>query len=234
MIIAVGFYLVAMYNGLRTRSEGVKRGNSDLAGVMRKRVTLVNQLVDICKGYGEHEKLTHITVSESASGLVENMSAARATNTVIDRVTALAANFPDLKANGTYEKLMDQLQVIETEIQGRREVYNREVESYNTQRAKFPAVFFSEKLGFPEAPYFQTDAEGLETPIVFRTDDGALLRETMKRLGDNATTRGAALARKAGAHIDQIREERKRQVEGGSGATGVSTALPEEGGSLRE
>ena len=199
-------YAIKTYNGLRLRSEGVKRSNSDLTGMLRKRVTLVNQLIDICKGYGEHEKLTHITVSEGATNVAESASIARAANTVIDRVTAIASNFPDLKANHTYEKLMDQLHSIEGEIQQKRELYNRMVELYNTQRATFPAVLFSDTLGFPEAPYYQTNEDGLDAKIEFKTDDGAILRETMKRIGDNATERGKLLAQRAGAQIENFRE----------------------------
>lgn len=201
-------YAIKTYNGLRIRSEGVKRSNSDLTGMLRKRVTLVNQLIDICKGYGEHEKLTHITVSEGTTNVAESASIARAANTVIDRVTAIASNFPELKANRTYEKLMDQLHSIEGEIQGKREAYNRAVETYNTQRATFPAVLFSETLGFPEAPYYQTNEEGLDANIEFKTDDGAILRDTMKRIGDNATERGKLLARRAGAQIENFRDAR--------------------------
>ncbi|HCC00671.1 MAG TPA: hypothetical protein DEP42_05590 [Ruminococcaceae bacterium] len=206
LLVGIFGYAIKTYNGLRFRSEGVKRSNSDLIGMLRKRVTLVNQLIDICKGYGEHEKLTHITVSEGATNVAESASIARAANTVIDRVTAIASNFPDLKANRTYEKLMDQLHSIEGEIQEKRELYNRTVELYNTQRATFPAVLFSDTLGFPEAPYYQTNEDGLDAKIEFKTDDGAILRETMKRIGDNATERGKLLAQRAGAQIENFRE----------------------------
>lgn len=229
VVIAIGAFLISIYNALRTRSESVKRANSDMIGMMRKRVTLVNQLVDICKGYGEHEKLTHITIAENVSSLAESALAARSVNAVIDRVTALAASFPELRANGTYEKLMDQLSAVENDIQTRREQYNRAVEAYNTKRASFPAVLFSDALGFPEAPYFRTTEDGLEVPVEFRTDDGALLRDTMKRIGDSAATRSKELARKAGAQIDQFREQRAQAGHDTAASTADRPETPPDG-----
>jgi LemA protein len=46
------FYAVRTHNSLRSRSEKVKRAYSDLLGEMRKHATLANQLIDICKDYG--------------------------------------------------------------------------------------------------------------------------------------------------------------------------------------
>ena len=63
----VAVWAVQLYNRLRTRSEAVKRAQSNLVGELKKRATLANQLIDIAKGYGDHEKLTHLTVASQTS-----------------------------------------------------------------------------------------------------------------------------------------------------------------------
>lgn len=195
MLVGTAAFAIKTYNDLRRTSERVKRARSDLMGMLRKRITLVNQLIDVCKGYGEHEKLTHLTVAENMTSLTDGLTMAVQTHSALNRVAAIAASFPDLKASTTYEKLMDQLQAVESELQTKREIYNQTVERYNTARASFPTVFVAEALGFPAAPYFETDEEGLETPLSFQTDDGALLKQTVRRLGDTAALRTRDLAR---------------------------------------
>lgn len=219
----VGF-LIKSYNVLRLGSEQVKRAHSDLLGMLRKRATLVNQLIDICRGYGDHEKLTHITVAESASSLAESASMSRQVDAVMDRVTAITTRFPELKANGTYEKLMDQIHHIENDIQDKREAYNRCVEGYNTQRATFPNVLFSESIGFPPAPYFSTDESGLENTAIFSTDDGTMLRDTMRRLGDKATSHGKALAQQAQQHVSNARSKLSAAAQDQASAVETHTA----------
>jgi LemA protein len=224
VIVGAVLFAIKTYNGLRAGSEGVKRANSDLQGELRKRATLANQLIDVCKGYGDHEKLTHVTVANQTASLADSASLARSTNTVIERVTAFAANFPDLKANNTYGKLMGQLEDIENLLQEKRESYNRAVEHYNTHRASFPTVLFSEQLGFPEAPYFKTDETGLDEIAHFKTDDGTMLREQMSRLGDAAGQAGRRLASQTSKAIEQVRER-----SGNGSALAAATELSETG-----
>jgi LemA protein len=205
-VVVVIAFLIKTYNGLRRGSELVKRASSDMQGELRKRATLVNQLIDVCKGFGEHEKLTQITVAGATSSVAESASLARSTNTVIERVTAFAANFPELKADQTYVKLMGQIQGIENVLQEKREIYNRCVQEYNTDRASFPTVFFSEKWGYPEAPYFKTDETGLDDIAEFKTDDGEMLRAQMTKLGASAGDAGRKLAAQTTRAVGQLRD----------------------------
>ena len=172
-----------LYNRLRLRSEAVKRSQSNLVGELRKRATLANQLIDVCKGYGDHEKLTHLTVAANADATGDPARLAADTRQAMAGVSFVAERFPELKANETYRTLMQQLHVIEDDLQKKREALNAAVENYNGFRASFPAVLIAGQLGFPEAPYFSTDEAGLEAGATFRTDDGEIIRNHFSRLG---------------------------------------------------
>jgi LemA protein len=177
------FWAVRLYNRLRTRSEAVKRSQSNLVGELKKRATLANQLIDIAKGYGDHEKLTHLTVAGQNSAAADPAQIAAATSRALAGISFVAERFPELKANETFNTLMGQLQTIENDLQKKREALNADVERYNSFRASFPAVLVAGQLGFPEAAYFSTDEEGMEAGAMFRTDDGELLRQQFARLG---------------------------------------------------
>jgi LemA protein len=70
LLILVGgvAYLVRLYNGLQKASERVREAHANIVVSMKKRIDLANKLIDIAKSYGDHEKLTHIAVSQADSG----------------------------------------------------------------------------------------------------------------------------------------------------------------------
>lgn len=199
IILAVVLFVMAkVYNGLRETAEGVKREQSNLLGQLKKRATLVNQLIDVCKGYGDHEKLTHLTISAALQEEGDAAKIARASSSVLAGVNLVADRFPELKANETYRTLMAQLENVERELQAQRERMNAAVATYNTRRGRFPTVLFANALGYPEAPYFSTDDLALEEGHMFRTDDGQMLREHFNRIGRGAAEKTRAIGNRAG------------------------------------
>jgi len=197
--------IVKIYNGLRRYAEAVKRAQSNLVGELRKRATLVNQLIDVCKGYGDHEKLTHLTVSAPAQSDADPAGLARATSQAMTGLNLVVDRFPELKANETYKMLMGQLHAIEDALQAKREALNHEVEAYNQYRGRFPAVLIAGQLGFPEAAYFSTDEAGLDASAQFRTDDGEILRAQFARLGQSVGGAAKQIGSRAGEAIQAAR-----------------------------
>ena len=227
IVAAIAIYLsIRLYNGLRQYAEAVKRAQSNLVGELRKRATLVNQLIDVCKGYGDHEKLTHLTVygapqnePDAAAGL------ARATNNVISGVNLIADRFPELKANETYKQLMGQLYAIEESLQEKREKLNVEVEAYNKYRGQFPAVLIAAQLGFPEAAYFSTDEAGLDQSAHFTTDDGQILRAQFAKIGQSVGAATKQIGSRASEAIQAAHTAQSARTNG-SGSSDEPSAGP--------
>lgn len=194
LLIAIGVWLFFAYNKLRRLAENVKQRQANIAASVKKRHDIAQRLSDIAASYGDHEKLTHFTVIEGEAGMAEANAAAVDASRVIGNVQMLANRFPELKANGTYQQLMVQLDEIETNIQDRREVYNAAAQEYNATRGSLPHLFYAEPLGFAEAPYFTMDPEGAESLMSFTTDDGRILRETVGRMATIASARAQSAA----------------------------------------
>lgn len=175
LLIVLGVLLVFVwgYNALSRMAQEVKQCNANIMASVQKRADLANRLMDIARSYGEHEKLTHITVSGS---LRENVAA---TNEALVSLNACAERFPELKANVTYQQLMGELRNLESDIQGKRERYNAACKNYNVQRSTIPHVFYASKVGFKEAPYFS--AENLGVIHDFQTADGELLKSMIMK-----------------------------------------------------
>jgi len=184
-------WAIFQYNNLQGAMQTIREAWSNLQAGMKKRVDLANQIVDIASGYGEHEKLTYVSLSNNIKG-------------TINRVAALAQNYPQLRANETYQQLMGQLEHLEQSILTRRENYNSRVRAYNTMRNAFPTVLIAGKLKFDVAPYFEPDdAESLEKIKLFERDDSQALRAALDQ-GSNTVKRKLQQAKEQIAgHLDR-------------------------------
>lgn len=188
LLIVAGIWLFLSYNKLRALAEDVKRRQANIAATVKKRQDIAQRLADIASSYGEHEKLTHLTVVEGDTGMAQAANAAADAARVIGNVQMLANRFPELKANAAYQQLMQQLEGIENSILERREAYNAAAQAYNATRGSLPHLFYAQQMGFAEAPYFEVDEAGMERLMSFSTDDGTLLRETMGRMASRAAS----------------------------------------------
>ncbi|WP_312270597.1 LemA family protein [Pseudomonas sp.] len=182
LVVALAVWVVSQYNSLQAAMQAIREASSNLQASMRKRVDLANQVIDIASGYGEHEKLTHVTLSNNIEGAME-------------RVSALAQNYPQLRANETYQTLMEQLERLEQTIFERREFYNEQVKGYNVKRNSFPTVLIANKLNFDTVPYFDSeDPEALNNIKLFARDDSEALRLALNK-GSDAVVRSVATAK---------------------------------------
>ncbi|MFQ1012311.1 LemA family protein [Gilliamella apicola] len=186
ILIVILAWLFFAYNKLRRLAENVKQKQSNIYATIKKRHDIAQRLSDIASNYGDHEKLTHLTITESDSIAKANIAVSEASH-LIGNVQMLANRFPDLKANSTYQQLMVQLDKIENTILERREAYNAAVQIYNSLRGSIPHLFYATKLGFVEATYFEMDENGMDQLASFNTDDGKILRDTMGRMASVAT-----------------------------------------------
>ena len=209
-LIGAGWLLVTRYNALQHLAQSVREGHSNVMASMKKRVDLANKLVDIVRGYADHEKLTHISVS--GGGDVALLGTDQSVGGVLAQVVRVAGQHPDLKANQSYQKLMEQLDRLEGDLQRKREEYNARVRAYNTSLTQLPTNLFAAQLGFKAAPYFDVEnADSLENLREFETDDGALVREMLSRGGRRVAVGSLQVSRRL---VEKGREIQARHGEG--------------------
>jgi len=191
VLLILAIWAIRQYNKLQRAMQVIREAWSNLQASMKKRVDLANQIIDIASGYGEHEKLTHVTLSNNIEG-------------AIDRVFALAQSYPQLRANETYQQLMGQLEKLEESILSRRESYNATVRSYNAMRNTFPTVLIASKLKFDVVPYFEIDdAESLEKIKLFARDDSQALRTALDQGGNTVKRKLQQAKEQIAGHLDR-------------------------------
>jgi LemA protein len=135
---------------------------------LKKRYDLIPNLVETVKGYAKHESETLQNVvsarniAMSAKSPVELMKAeSNLTGSLKTFFSAVAENYPDLKANSNFLDLQRQLQNIESDLESARRYYNGQVKSFNTKLELFPASIVGKRMGegYEKKIYFELDSQ---------------------------------------------------------------------------
>jgi len=158
--------LIAMYNGLIRSRNRVKEAWSGIDVQLRRRASLVPNLVETVKGYASHERETFEEVTRARSAVEQAGSvpdAAAATNMLtgaLRHLFAVAENYPQLQAAPNFLELQRELSDIEEKIAFARQFYNTNVLDYNNRLQTVPTVFIAGMFGFTREEFFEADEEG--------------------------------------------------------------------------
>jgi len=169
-IVFLGAAVVGFYNNLVKLRNRVENDWSDINVELERRASLIDNLVITVEGYAAHEKSTLEEVTEARSRLIdagtvkENAKANRKLTGALDNLFAVAENYPDLKADESFLKLMDQLAETEDAIADYRQYYNDTVYIYNNKCQMFPSNIIANYFGFEDAEFFEPGVDATEVP----------------------------------------------------------------------
>ena len=175
LIIIIGFFVWAMYNGLVRLNIRTEEAWSDITVQLKRRYDLIPNLVSTVQGYATHERTVFETVTEaranalSAKTVTDSAKAENQIQGALKSLFAVSENYPDLKANQGFLDLQGQLVDTEDKIQASRRFYNGMARDFNTKRKIFPTKIFAKRLGFTtDKDFFDVDsseAKAVETPV---------------------------------------------------------------------
>jgi LemA protein len=165
-LVIIGFILVGMYNGLVRARNRVKEAWSGIDVQLRRRASLVPNLVETVRGYAEHERETFERVTQARAMLQQAgtpADAAQANNmltSALRSLFAVAEAYPQLQAAENFRQLQTELSDIEEKIAFARQFYNTNVLDYNNRLQTVPTVFIANMFGFKAEEFFEADEEG--------------------------------------------------------------------------
>jgi len=184
VVFFVLMFMVSAYNRLVSLRNRFKNAYSQIDVQLKRRYDLIPNLVETAKGYIKHERGTLeavISARNAASaanvkaaanpgdaGAMKELSSAETMLTgTLGRLFAVAEAYPDLKANQTMARLMEELTSTENKVAFARQAYNDSVMTYNTQREVFPSNLIAGTFNFGPAELFVIDKpEQKEAPKV--------------------------------------------------------------------
>ena len=139
---------ISLYNEVQRLLMMIPEVTSNIAVLQKKRSDLIAKLISIVESYGLHESAISTRISGDVSGTGQQGSQG-----MVARLASLRMAFPELKADGLYEMLMQELTQVETDLAKRREQYNATVRSYNVVISQFPGNLALLPFGFQNKPY---------------------------------------------------------------------------------
>lgn len=177
LVLLIG-YTVSIYNNLVALKHRVAKAWSNIDVLLKQRHDELPKLVETCKQYMQYEQETLEKVISARSMVAdaankEDIGALGVAETQLrsglGRLFALAENYPDLKANDSFQHLQARISTFEISIADRRELYNDVANQNNIRIEQFPDVvvanFFKfkahELLEFSEEETADVDMKNL-------------------------------------------------------------------------
>ena len=174
-LLILGLLSGCGYNRIQTQDEAVKAQWSEVLNQYQRRADLVPNLVNTVKGYAAHEErvLTEVTNARAKVGSVQ-LSAADANDPAklaqfqaaqgelsgaLSRLLVVTENYPNLKANESFQQLQAQLEGTENRITVARNRYIQSVQDYNTLVRQFPVNLTAKMFGYATKPNFTVENE---------------------------------------------------------------------------
>ena len=163
------------YNTFQSLDEEAKASWSEVLNQYQRRADLVPNLVNVVKGYADHEKevLTDVANARSKVGSMQvtpelindpeafaRFQAAQGQMTsALSRLMAVAENYPNLKADQGFRDLQAQLEGTENRITVARNRYIVTIKDYNVSVRSFPNNLTAMMFGYKTKPSFTVENE---------------------------------------------------------------------------
>lgn len=158
--LAIGAVSGCSYNRFTAQEEAIKAQWGQVENQLQRRNDLIPNLVATVQGFAQQEKDVFQAVADARAKMAgattpaQRIEAANAESSALARLLVVVENYPQLKSNETFMRLMDELAGTENRLSTERMRYNERIQEYNTLRRRFPSNMTARIFGFEEYPYF--------------------------------------------------------------------------------
>jgi len=163
-------YGAVLYNHLVALRENIKKNWANIDVLLKQRHDEIPKLVETCKQYMGYEQETLRQVMEARtrvsdaqqSGDVSAVGKAEGQLRMgLGSLFAVAEEYPELKANESFQHLQQRITALENSIADRRELYNASVNLNNIRIDQFPDLILARWFKFVEADLLEFQEEEL-------------------------------------------------------------------------
>src|SRR6187200_912473 len=164
------------YNRFVGQEEAIKTQWAQVENQMQRRNDLIPNLVATVKGVAQQERDVFGQIAESRARLAgaqstpgptdQKIQASNEMSSALSRLLVIVENYPQLRSNESFNRLMDEISGTENRIGVERMRYNERVQEYNVSRRSFPSNLTASIFGFKEYPVFNAPPEAERVPRV--------------------------------------------------------------------
>lgn len=177
LIVLIVLFFWFTYNKLVTLKLCVEESWAQIDVQLKRRSSLIPNLIETVKGYAAHEKTVFENVTEARSRLMsaetpgQKAEADNMLTGALKSLFAVAEAYPELKASDNFGKLQEELSDTEDKIAYARQFYNQNVMEYNLRLRVFPDVVVANLFGFKAEEFFEAgEEERADVKVDFGTE----------------------------------------------------------------
>ena len=174
-IVIIGLWFIVTYNKFVAKNNRVKQTESSISVMLKQRNDMIPNLVAAVQSYMGHENATLVKIAELRAQMLQSGSEQKQMQLGTELSKALAdikvavENYPELKADRHFTRLMDGIEEMEYQLQAARRTFNAAVVDFNNSVQMFPSnVVASMKnyqpydlITIPEAEKANVDVKAL-------------------------------------------------------------------------
>ena len=169
ILVLILVWVISTYNSLVRLRVRIKASVQEIGNQLKRQADLIPNLIEAVKGYMKHERaiFDKLTAARNvaAKALEKNtvdelVKASEQLNQAFEPVLALFESNPEIKANQTVAKLMDELRDTADKVMYARRLLIDLTADYNTKIQTFPTMLIARMLGFKPLKGLQTPEQG--------------------------------------------------------------------------
>ena len=171
VIVLLIVWAIGVQRRLVVMDENINNAMSQIGVQLSSRFDALTALLDLTKGYAEHESQTLLETVKSRRSIITANSTPddvqKQENVITEalgRIAMVAEQYPDLKANKTYIKCMDAVDSYEKMVRTSRLIYNDSVTKLNRELRMFPTSLLGGMFGFRQRDYLEAVEEKADMP----------------------------------------------------------------------
>ncbi len=172
VLVILVLWGISIQRNLVGADEKCSNSLSQIGVQQNSRWDAIGALADLVRSYNEHEYRTLsevIAQRQKISGRSSSEEANRQEallGSALGQINVLAEQYPELKANENYGKMMSSLNDYENNVRISRMVYNDCVTKYNRMVRQFPDSFIASMLKFSVREYLEEPQGKTEMPKI--------------------------------------------------------------------
>lgn len=170
-IVLLVLWAVSCQRKLTVMDENVNNAMAQIGVQLSSRFDALTALLNLTKGYAVHEFQTLIEAIRSRRNVI---TAASTPDDVLEqesvisealgRISMVAEQYPELKANENYAKCMNAVDSYEKMVRTSRLIYNDSVTKLNRELRMFPTSLIAGPLGFRKKDYLEAVEDKADMP----------------------------------------------------------------------
>ncbi len=177
VLIVLAVFVIVTYNQLVQLRNKVKNSFAQIDAQLQRRFDLLPNLVDTVERVASHEKKILQNVTAARNGYLstnvakDKLAMNQQLSSTLKSLYVISENYPELKANGNFLHLQEELSETEDKVTFARQFYNDAVTIYNNKLQMFPTNIIAGMFGFKEEELFNMSDDGDVMPRLWNDND---------------------------------------------------------------